>query len=855
MGELSLEGMWMATWGDGLHGKFLHAFQPAEDPERYIPMQFPGSILSNLVASGLVDDPRNGINSLKARWVEEHFWILRKKFTIPDQALFEDPWLHLDILDGVAQIIVNGIRIGQQANANRPAEFDLRLAVQAGENEIVILLESGLFKVADLPGGDYHTGEDTILNKRFHLRQPQFQFGWDWNPRLVYFGLHGDLRVTWGIPPRLKQMTVTSTLSEDCQAATVCIHPSWFMPGDAPQTVKITAMCGKEIKVERTTLLVPGNDDSFTDSDIVFQISRPRLWWPLGHGEQTLYPIEFTAEIDGIPIARWVGKTGIRKIQIEQRPHPEDGNYFHLKVNNRSIFCKGSNWVPPEMSAFEVSYEKISKLVSEAVEQNFNILRIWGGAVWAGHDLLNLCDEAGLLVWHDLLFACSKYPVDQSDFLREVQTEITWGMREFSPHPSLAVWCGNNEMEWGWWNWQYQNFGKTAPDYALFHQVIPMILRKIDPTRPYWPSSPYSAPEIEPNASFTGDQHPWGVSIGDAITPEDFWKYRGYTDRFPNEGGVLGISPLSSIRSFLSAEEQRPRSLAWEHHDNTVSFWRNGLGVGYAMVERWLRKKVSNLSLGELCLASGIVQAEGLKEYIRNYRRRWPDSASAIYWDYSDSWPSIHGWGTLDYYLRRKPAFYAVKRANRPLIVVLADEAGEPRGGGSSHKIGVYVVNDTITEVTVRLEAGDFQVQGDRNPQILKNTSIPAFTSQRMGELEYSSLERVYYAVVHDVDGKMLDWDRLILDLAVFDPIKTAMDSWDIEVSLVETESGRCARYQSSNWIWNVVLDIDGETELTDSTFDLLPGIAYDVPLGDTETPEPVKATGFGLMRTKGGDK
>jgi beta-mannosidase len=849
MGELSLEGEWLATWGDGLHAKFVHAFQPVEDPERYLQMHFPGSILTNLVNAGLVDDPRTGINSLKARWVEEHFWILRKRFTLPDLAIFEDPWLHLEILDGVAQVIVNGVRIGQHANAHRPAYFDLSLAAQAGENELVILLESGLFKVADLPGSDYHSGEDTILNKRFHLRQPQFQFGWDWNPRLIFFGLHGDIRIVWGSEPRLRQMVVTNTMADDLKSAKIRLQPTWHLPDANPVQVHVSATCGKNLFVDKVVVLKPGSEEASSECELEFIVENPRLWWPAGHGEQALYPIEFTAEIDDIPIARWVGKTGIRKVVIDQPPHPENGNYFHLKINNRPIFCKGANWVPPEMSAYEVSYEKVSQLVLEAVEQNFNILRIWGGAVWAGHDLLSLCDEAGLLVWHDLLFACSKYPVDQPEFLKEVQKEIAWGVREFSPHPALAVWCGNNEMEWGLWSWHYQDFGLTAPDFALFHQVVPMILKKIDPTRPYWPSSPYSSPEIEPNATFTGDQHPWGVSIGDADTPEDFWKYRTYQDRFPNEGGVLGISPLKSLRSFLSGDEQKPRSMAWEHHDNTVSFWRTQPGVGYSMVERWLGRPVSNLSVGELCLASGLIQAEGLKEYIRNYRRRWPDTSSAIYWDYNDSWPSVHGWGTLDYYLRRKPAFFAVKRANRPVIVVLADEGAEIPEAPDQAKIGVYVVNDTAIPVTLQLEAGDFPAQGMRNPRVEMTLTIDAFTSKKAAEIQRQDSGQVYYGVLYDEHGQVLDWDRMILDLVVFDSIKAGDRPIEIEADLVETATGRMARYQSKTWIWNVVLDIDGEANVADNIFDLLPGIPYDVPMKEQESPEPVKATGFSLFK------
>ena len=198
MPSLSLAGEWNATWGDSLHAKFYHANMPLADPQRYVRMRFPGSIQVNAQSLGLSGDPRVSINSLKARWIEEHFWILRKTFWMPPEAASEQPRLHIDVLDGVAQVFLNGQGVGEHANSHRPAEFDLSGALKAGENELVILLESGLFKVADLPGKDYVEGEEALLHKRHHLRQPQYQFGWDWNPRLVYFGLHGKIEVVWG---------------------------------------------------------------------------------------------------------------------------------------------------------------------------------------------------------------------------------------------------------------------------------------------------------------------------------------------------------------------------------------------------------------------------------------------------------------------------------------------------------------------------------------------------------------------------------------------------------------------------------------------------------------------------------
>ena len=279
-------------------------------------------------------------------------------------------------------------------------------------------------------------------------------------------------------------------------------------------------------------------------------------------------------------------------------------------------------------------------------------------------------------------------------------------------------------MEWGLWDWKYKQFGRTAPDYLLFHHIIPILHRQIDPTRPYWPSSPYSGPAEEPNDPTRGDQHPWNVSLGHPSQAADIWMYRQFVDRFPNEGGVLGISPLVSLQEFLLDDELEARSFAWEHHDNTISFWHAKPGIGYEMVARWLGRPAADLSLAELVTASQLVQAEGLKEYIRNYRRRWPSTTSAIYWDYVDSWPSIHGWGTLDYYLRRKPSFHVVRRGFAPLVVVLSDE-GE--------RVGVYVANDAPEERRVQVEAGSFAPAGARQALAAVAYTAPPFSSQTRG--------------------------------------------------------------------------------------------------------------------------
>ena len=746
METISLAGTWQVSWTDGDHGLAEHYLEPMSDQGRYLSVEFPNSLQAGLQQVGLIDDPIMSINFLKARWVEEKMWILRREFDLPEDAVGKPAFLHFQVLDGVARVAVNGTEVGQHANAFRPAVFPLQGLLKAGKNEISILLESGLFTVADLPGSDYSNKLEVALNKRQHLRQAQYQFGWDWNPRMVFFGLHGDIEIRWGEDPGLNQVTVLGEVSADLSSAVIRVKPLFLLGGDRSAQVQIELSGPEGLAVTQNTYLAPGE----SEAELALKIDDPKLWYPRGYGDPFLYPLSLSVRQEGREVAHWEGRTGLRRVEIDQPVHPEAGRYFHLKINNQPIFCKGANWVPPELSGHEVSPEKIRRLVELAEEENMNTLRLWGGGVWAGHTLLDLADEKGFIVWHDLLFACAKYPGDRPEFLREVEQEVAWGIREFSPHPSLAVWCGNNENEAGLWEWQYKDFGRTAPDMVMYHHAFPMLMARIDPTRPYWPSSPYSSVTDTPSDPTIGDQHPWGVSLSwDDI---NFWAYRRYIDRFPNEGGVLGCAPVSSLNRFLTGSEQEMRSFAWDHHDNSISFWKRDMGFPYRAVEYWLGKPVDGMDRTAYAQASGLLQAEGLKEYILNYRRRWPSTSSAIYWMFNDSWPTVHGWATIDYYLNRKPAFFPVRRAFADCVVVLADEDSQ---------VGVYVVNDTRQPLKAVVRAGSFINGQDRQEQASIRVEVPASTSLCVAAMPKDE-NKVYYAVLQDANGKQIAQDRLM---------------------------------------------------------------------------------------------
>jgi beta-mannosidase len=446
------------------------------------------------------------------------------------------------------------------------------------------------------------------------------------------------------------------------------------------------------------------------------------------------------------------------------------------------------------------------------------MLRVWGGGVFAPQALADACDEAGVLLWHDFLFACAKYPGDDPEFVTEVELEVTEAVRDLARHPSLAVWCGNNEIGWGDREWGYRQRRPVGPHHALFHLHIPQIVAAEDPSKVYWPSSPWSPGFAAPNDPTVGDQHPWGVSILDP-GPADFWKYRGYVDRFPNEGGVLGASLPVALDDFLPDGDKRMLSPSWVHHDNPIGFRGSApgdIGRVYDTFRLWTGLDPFALPMDEYALLSGVLQADGLSEYITNYRRRMFSSASAIFWMYNDSWPATHGWTIVDYGLRRKLSYHPVRRAFAPVTVVVADEGDE---------IGLFGVNDTPVPWSGRLRYGVFGLSGGYPLDHEMDAVIPANSAIRLAHFERSKLDEAgpsrcgAFGLLYAGSGVVAQhrlFVRRFHELQFADPRITV------------TRQGDHAVFACDSFAWGVCVDLSGAA-VGDNCFDLLPGVGYTV--------------------------
>ncbi|MHB1356446.1 MAG: glycoside hydrolase family 2 protein [Anaerolineae bacterium] len=810
-GNLSLDGNWKIKGIDGRRGSPESFCVESVDERTFIDAQVPGEVHLDLLRQGIIGDPRLGTEALRSRWVEEQYWVYRRRFEAPPEALAaHKAWLVFEGLDLYAEVYLNGVLVGGHHNAFRPCRLDVTGKLRPGANILAVLLDAGLHEVGELSASEYMPGRnDAPLHKRMWLRKPQYQFAWDWNPRLVNVGIFRPCHLEWAQQARIDQVTIYPEITADLMQATLQVRAHLENVSSQPlaASIRVSVPEVPGCVMIQEVILPPGLSSPL----VAVTLDKPRLWWPRPHGDQPLYTVQVELLVAGDVADQTVRRTGVRSVCIQRDPHPEGGEYFTIQVNGVPIFCKGGNWVPADMIYADVDARRYRALINEAVNENMNTLRIWGGGLYVDHEFLDACDEAGVMVWHDCIFACSKYPAGDPGFLDEVRREITFVSRELSPHPSLLVWCGNNELEWGAWDWGYDH-GRAHPDYALFHLELPRIFTREDPSRPYWPSSPYSPNSLPPNMPTIGDQHPWHVSIME--DRENFYAYRQDVSRFPNEGGALGCSSPATLRQFLPANEQHYLSPSWEYHDNEIAWRANSL-----MIEEWfatwLGLKPGELSLDDYAFYSGALQAEALLEYINNFRRRMWSTSSAIFWMYNDSWPVTHGWTTVDYYMRHKLAYHVVRRAFEPIQVIPVVE---------NNQLVIIGVNDTLQPWVGETRYGLARYDGHENQEQSAPVVLAPNAATILGIIplpeQFALTQCVAYATLWQ-NGVPVRQNRMM-----FAQHKEVL--WSKPEISCARDGNHCV-FSSPTFVWAVCLDPDGEKGISDDMFDLLPGFPYRI--------------------------
>lgn len=656
----------------------------------------PGCVHLDLMRAGLIDDPFYADNEHKVAWVHESDWEYSRSFDADEELLDCDAiFLECDGLDTIAEIRLNGELIAHTDNLNVGYRFDVTGKIKPKGNDLRALFKSPVAHVrrqaeqdprttpCSLPGGPY-------------MRKAPCQWGWDWGPQLPTMGIWRDIRLAGCRIGRIDDLWVRQRHESGCVTLDIEIALERF--ADDPCTIKADLTFGG----------VTTSASSAVDGDsarLSIEVDHPRLWWPNGHGDQPLYDLSVRLESGGQVLDSKNRRIGLRTIEL-QRTRDEHGRGFVFAVNGLRIFAKGADWIPADSFPTRTSRERYDRLIRDAARANMNMLRVWGGGFYESEAFYDLCDQYGILVWQDCQFACGFYPADQ-DYLDNVRREVEYNVRRLRSRTCLALWCGNNEMEW------QMSFHASDPrieqrkaEYVkMFRDWIPPIVAKMDPDRTYWPSSPSSDQDIEPfvdpNNDNYGNGHFWDVWHGQ----QPFTFYRTKFFRFLSEFGFQSLPAYETVKAFCPDGQLNMTSHIMEHHQKNSG--------GNARILHYLAQTFRfPKDFEQLCYVSQLLQAEAIRYGVEHFRRNRDRCMGTLYWQLNDCWPGL-SWASLDYFGRWKALHYAAKRFYEPVLVSIQEE---------DKRAQIHLTNDTANPVQIELTWSLEEFDGT----VLKNDTIAA---------------------------------------------------------------------------------------------------------------------------------
>ncbi len=789
-----------------------------EGEDTWYPATVPGTVHTDLLDNGLIPDPFYRDNEAKLQWIGKTNWVYRLEFE-PNEAIRKARHVELvfEGLDTYAHVSLNGTPLLDTDNMFRTWRVDVAPLLGVGKNTLVVRFESAINRVLPemkkrpflLPAGNDH-GEKTSP----YTRKAPYHFGWDWGPRFVTCGIWRPVYLRGWDDAVVRDVQILQQLltAETAQLVAVVQVEA---DHDAEANVRVESPDGAFPAEERSVSLHEG----LQEVRIPFEIPQPELWWPNGYGDQPLYRIRAMVTTNGEEVASREIRTGLRTLELRQRPD-RWGKSFEFVVNGVPVFAKGGNWIPPDNFLPRVGDGKLRWLLKSVVDANMNMLRVWGGGVYPDNRFYDLCDELGILVWQDFMFACSLYPADAA-FLETVRHEAEDNVKRLRNHPSLVLWCGNNEVETGWfdWGWNRKYPASCWDDYkTLFHGLLPQVVSTFDPTRPYWPSSPSSNLEDVPQSQRMGDVHYWDVWHGE----KPFAEYEKQYPRFMSEYGFQSFPLLATVKTYTVPEDwdiESPVMMVHQKHPRGNQLIRTYMSRDWPVPERF----------EDFLIMSQIVQAEGIKIGAEHLRRIKPRCMGSLYWQIDDCWP-VASWSSIDYTGRWKALQYYARRFYAPVLVSPHEEDGEVRVVGVADGRAGF-----RGELTCSLLNFDGQVLWEDTRQVGFGTdSAEVLARYSKAELLRDRDPRtVVFVVKLQRQGREVARNELFF----VRPKELVLPDPDLRVAVSAQDSGATVTVSAARFARAVFLD-PGDTEghFADNFFDLLPGESRTVSFEPTGT-------------------
>lgn len=780
-----------------------------QSDSEWLPAQVPGTVHTDLYRNNRIPTPFFGANEKQLQWIENEDWTYKTAFSISSkELLYEHCIIQFDGLDTYAEVRCNGATILSANNMFRTWKVDLKPLLKLGQNtlEITFLsaVKKGKEKAALLP---YTLPGD----EKVFTRKAQYQYGWDWGPRFVTVGIWKNVKLLFWNKQTINSITYTQKLLTKTKALlefTATIQSTtqgkylWNI-NDSQREIVLH----KGINVVRAS----------------YEIQNPKLWWTNGLGDPYLYTFYHSIGTSKQLTEGRKITIGLRTIEWIQEPDAV-GKQFYFKLNGIPVFMKGANYIPADSFLPGATDSTYQAIVNNAAAAHMNMLRVWGGGVYADDAFYEACDKKGILVWQDFMFACAMYPGD-TEFIANVKAEVVDNVTRLQNHPCIALWCGNNEMDEGWHNWGWQKQYRYSVsdstqiwnDYRhLFQDVIPQTLNQIlsKTENRYWSSSP-SIGWGRKESLLQGDSHYWGVWWG----KEPFETYEKKVGRFMSEYGFQGMPSWKTIQSFGDARDMSFDSAAMQNHQKHPT--------GYQTIQEYMVRdfKVPR-SMEDFAYVSQLLQAEGMKTAIESHRSARPYCMGSLFWQLNDCWP-VTSWSSVDYFGRWKALHYQVQKSMDTLIITLQER---------ENSYALVTVNDALEEDLGTMQLQLLDLKGDILWLQEKQAPLQPNTAQNYWEIpkkEWDRFDKTQCVIAMQWNGKKQTATALHYlvkpkDMALTKPTL----NWKrINPLTIEVTTDVLAK--------NVYLSAPEDCFFSDNYIDLLPGqklrITLSKPVSDIQ--------------------
>ncbi|WP_028024713.1 glycoside hydrolase family 2 protein [Enterovibrio calviensis] len=762
------------------------------------PIMLPGDVHSALLAADIIPDPYLGCNETQVQWVGEHDWRLEKTF-IADADLLDAKAvdLILNMVDTMAEIVLNGETILLCSNMFRHYRRDVRPFLRDGENTLRVTLKradiEAKARAERLPFPvPWAVGNNQIPHMNT-LRKTQCHSGWDWGICLMVSGIYDSIRLQAVSEVRLQQVRSTQQWHSDGSCDVTAIISAESITPDAAVQIECCLVSPDGERMSQSVALISA------EVECCFRVPQPKRWWPAGYGQQPLYTL--TVMTDGQTIEK---RLGLRELYLETG-EDEVGAAMTFVVNDKAIMAKGANWIPLDAMPSRQTPDHYRRLLEDAKAANMNMIRVWGGGMYERDTFYDLCDELGLLVWQDLMFSCALYP-STPDFLRDVEQEITEQVRRLSDHPSLALWCGDNEVigAINWYPESRANREKYVVNYDRLSRVLQEVVEREDTSRRFWASSPCNG-ELDFGDAWhddnKGDMHFWDVWH----SGKSFDAYSSIKPRFCSEFGYQSWPSLPTVKTFAAEEDWNVTSPTFEQHQ------KNGRGnsIITEMFTRYFRFP-SNFS--QMLYLSQVQQALAIKTASEYWRANKPVCRGILYWQLNDCWP-VSSWSSIEYTGRWKQLHYHAKRFFAPQLAVFIDD-------GETLKLNV--INDEHRKLGAKGQVTWYDWQGEVIDTWPVEATLEEDGNQVLWQCDRNVINERKHEGFFQVD---MECNGQALTNTWFDDVykRLPLPRANVEADVIEKNGTMTITLTTDKPAFFVHPELEGEGRFNDSSFTLMP--------------------------------